>query len=206
MPAIWRTPLGKLRRGKSCYALLLLCITTAIALRAQTLTKLHDFDGTHGAEPTGLLVQATDGNLYGTTFAGGLNNSTYCLTCGTVFKITPSGKLTTLYEFCSQGIGFGCTDGAGPLGGLIQATDGNFYGTTSNGGANGLGTVFKITPGGKLTTLYTFCSQSDCTDGGAPYAGLIQATDGNLYGTTPTANGEGGAPSARSLESLPAAS
>src|ERR1019366_5606581 len=90
---------------------------------------------------------------------------------GTVFKITPSGTLTTLHSFDD-------TDGAGP-GGLIQASDGNFYGTTWVGGANGYGTVFKITPAGALTTLHSF----DVTDGSYPF-GLIQATDGNFYGTT----------------------
>ena len=102
-----------------------------------------------------------------------------------VFKITPSGTLTTLYRFCSQ---THCADGYGPQG-LVQDTDGDFYGTTNQGGANhDSGTVFKITLGGTLTTLYSFCSQSPCTDGKYPEA-LVQATDGNLYGTT----GGGGA-------------
>ena len=85
---------------------------------------------------------------------------------GTVFKITPSGTLTTLYSFCSQS---GCTDGHSPYAGLVQATNGDFYGTTLYGGANPYcGTVFKITPSGTLTTLYSFCSQSGCTDGANP--------------------------------------
>jgi uncharacterized repeat protein (TIGR03803 family) len=111
---------------------------------------------------------------------------------GTVFKITPGGTLTTLYSFCSQ---TDCTDGMSPYAGLVQATDGNLYGTTSSGGGPYLdyGTVFKITPGGTLTTLYTFCSQSGCADGEEPEAGLVQGTDGNFYGTTPVggANGDG---------------
>jgi len=79
-----------------------------------------------------------------------------------------------------------------PFAGLVQASDGNFYGTTLYGGANNNnGTVFEITPGGALTTLYSFCSRSGCTDGQGPAAGLIQATDGNLYGTT-TAGVKGG--------------
>jgi uncharacterized repeat protein (TIGR02543 family) len=98
-----------------------------------------------------------------------------------VFKITPTGTLTTLYSFCAQS---GCTDGEYPVAGLVQGTDGNFYGTTPEGGANGGGTVFKITPTGTLTTLYSFCAQSGCTDGEDPVAGLVQATDGNFYGTT----------------------
>jgi uncharacterized repeat protein (TIGR03803 family) len=140
-----------------------------------TVTTLHSFDVTDGYFPTAGLVQATDGNLYGTTFAGGANEE------GTVFKITPGGMLTTLYSFCSQS---GCTDGAYPWAGLVQATDGNLYGTTYGGGTNGQGTVFRITLGGSLTKLYDFCSQSGCTDGDEPVAGLVQATNGTLYGTT----------------------
>jgi uncharacterized repeat protein (TIGR03803 family) len=144
-----------------------------------TLTTLYSFCSrsgcTDGEHPTG-LVQATNGNLHGTTFDGGAEGS------GTVFKITPSGALTTLYNFCSQS---GCTDGYSPRGKLVQATDGNLYGTTVGGGVSALnhGTIFRITPNGTLTTLYGFCSQSGCIDGAYPIA-LIQATDGNLYGTT----------------------
>jgi uncharacterized repeat protein (TIGR03803 family) len=143
---------------------------------AQTLTTLHSFDVTDGANPYAGLIQATDGNLYGTTWVGGAGANG-----GTVFKITPSGTLTVLYSFCSQ---TSCTDGMAPYAGLVQATDGNFYGTTTYGGANGDGTVFRITPSGTLTTLYSFCSQSNCTDGRGPEASLIHADDGNLYGTT----------------------
>jgi uncharacterized repeat protein (TIGR03803 family) len=139
-----------------------------------TLRALHCFEGypTDGARPTGALVQATDGNFYGTTDNGGANCDSLS-GCGTVFKITPGGALTTLHSF-------DFTDGVYPVAGLVQATDGNFYGTTVEGGAYyGRGTVFKIAPGGTLTT-YSF----DGTDGAFPYAGLVQATNGNLYGTT----------------------
>ena len=103
-----------------------------------------------------------------------------------MFKITPTGKLTTLYTFCAQA---GCADGSYPLG-LIQATDGNFYGVTyygANGNTGlftGAGTLYKITPSGTLTTLYRFCAQANCTDGSNPYAALLQATNGTFYGTT----------------------
>jgi uncharacterized repeat protein (TIGR03803 family) len=126
-------------------------------------------------------VQGSDGNFYGITSFGGANDG------GTVFKITPSGTLTTLYNFCSQS---GCADGAAPYAALVQGTDGNFYGTTTRGGANpgfygdGGGTVFRITPGGALTTLYSFCTQRACRDGGWPVANLVHGTDGNFYGTT----------------------
>jgi uncharacterized repeat protein (TIGR03803 family) len=136
-----------------------------------TLTTLHSFNYTDGASPHAALVQASDGNFYGTTTSGGANGD------GTVFKITPSGTLTTLHSFDN-------TDGASPYAGLVQATDGNFYGTTELGGANTFGTIFKITASGTLTTLYNFCPQSGCPDGAEPYAGLIQATNGNFYGTT----------------------
>jgi uncharacterized repeat protein (TIGR03803 family) len=155
---------------KGCGAILLLAVA-AIALPAQTFTSLHSFDGTDGYEPEGRMIQATNGNLYGTTPGDGANGY------GTVFKITPSGTLTTLYNFCSQP---SCTDGAEPIAGLVLATNGNFYGTTFGGGANGIGTVFKITPSGTLTTLHSF----DSTDGEYPLGGLIQATNGNFYGTT----------------------
>jgi len=139
------------------------------------MTTFHSFDGTDGAIPVG-LIQATDGNFYGATYSGGNQNPAcypfFDQRCGTAFRITPSGAFTTLHSFNG-------TDGANPESRLIQATDGNFYGTTSMGGAYYRGTVFKITPEGTLTTLYSF----DGTDGAYP-VGLIQATNGNFYGTT----------------------
>jgi uncharacterized repeat protein (TIGR03803 family) len=139
---------------------------------ASNYALLSNFDGTDGSYATAPLIQATDGNLYGTTTSGGANGS------GTVFKITSSGTLTSLYSFCSQS---SCSDGTSPGAALIQATDGNLYGTTTSGGANGDGTVFKITTSGTLTTLHSFAGD---TDGQNPRSGLIQATDGDLYGTT----------------------
>lgn len=135
------------------------------------LTMLHDFDETDGQYPVGALAQGTDGNFYGTTSYGGTDGD------GTIYKITPDGVLTTLYNF-----DFFTDDGPG-YGGLVQGSDGNFYGTTSGGGANNQGTVFSITAGGTLVTLYSFCSQSNCADGYQPLAGLAQDTDGNFYGT-----------------------
>ena len=146
-----------------------------------TLTTLHSFCAQSwpcpdGAFPQAGLIQATDGNFYGTTYAGGANGG------GTVFKITPSGPLTTIYSFCSQ---TGCADGDYPRAALVQATDGNLYGTTEAGGAyTGDGTVFKMTPSGTLTTLHRFCARRGCVGGYSPFAGLIQAADGNFYGTT----------------------
>jgi len=192
--ALFVAALGKLNWGKRAYAVLVLYAATAIALPAQTFTSLFSFAGTNGQDPLAALVQATNGDLYGTTAGGGANagctffNATGC---GTVFKITTSGTLTTLYSFCAQS---GCTDGANPGAGLVQAANGDFYGTTSAGAnlnatvcyAAGCGTIFKISPSGTLTTLHSFCAQSGCTDGGNPLAGLLQAADGDFYGTAGT--------------------
>jgi uncharacterized repeat protein (TIGR03803 family) len=153
---------------------------------AGALTTLYSFcsqNCTDGASPFAGLVQANDGNFYGTTWIGGSFYGD-----GTIFKITPAGELTTIYRFCLQS---DCLDGAQPQAGLVQATDGNLYGTTTQGGAGSDGTVFKLTPGGKLTTLYSFCTQANCTDGGYPQGGLVQGTDGNLYGTTVLHGGKG---------------
>jgi uncharacterized repeat protein (TIGR03803 family) len=154
-------------------------------------TTLFGFpEGTDGAVPVAGLIQANDGNFYGTASLGGANDSCdYGFGCGTVFKITSKGNLTVLYNFCSQ---TNCTDGANPVASLVQSTDGDFYGMAPAGGANGYGTVFKITRSGKLTTLYSFCSQTNCTDGANPAAALIQATDGNFYGTTSLGGANGG--------------
>lgn len=133
-----------------------------------------------GNGPQAGLTLGTDGLFYGTTYNGGSANS--CQSgCGTVFKVTPQGSLTTLYSFCAQAK---CTDGYGPLSELVEGRDGNFYGTTARGGAHSQGTVFKITPGGALTTLYSFCSETNCADGSDPRAGLSLANDGAFYGTT----------------------
>jgi uncharacterized repeat protein (TIGR03803 family) len=134
------------------------------------LTTFHTFQGTDGWRPYG-LIQGTDGNLYGITSSAGTNGY------GTFFAITTAGALTSLYNFCAQQ---NCSDGASPLGTPVQASDGTFYGTTTGGGANGYGTIFRITSGGTLTTLYSF----DKTDGETPWAGLVQGSDGNFYGTT----------------------
>ena len=122
------------------------------------------------SDPYTGLIQGSDGNFYGTTGAGGTNDD------GTVFKITPSGTETVLHAFAKSG-----SDGETPYAGLIQGSDGNFYGTTYFGGASGFGTVFKVTPSGTETVLYSFAGGSD---GEHPYAGVIQGSDGNFYGTT----------------------
>jgi uncharacterized repeat protein (TIGR03803 family) len=132
------------------------------------LTSLCSFNLSDGAYPEAGLVQGSDGNFYGTTESGGTSWA------GTVFQITTNGVLNSLYSFT------GGDDGANPWAGLAQGSDGNFYGTTSSGGSNQLGTVFKISTNGALTGLHSF-SGSD--DGGWPQAGLVQGSDGNFYGT-----------------------
>ncbi len=157
-------------------SVLLSPLVTIQSAHAQTFTTLHSFVETHGANPYGALVQATNGDFYGTTSAGGANGD------GTVFKIAPSGGLTTLYSFCPE---IGCPDGDAPYAGLIQGTSGDFYGTAQGGGDGGgvdhYGTVFKITPTGGLTLQNNFHG----TDGSYPVGGLIQATNGDFYGTAP---------------------
>ena len=146
------------------------------------LTTLHGFDDSDGAYPFGTLIEDTHGNFYGTASGGGDYGG------GTVFELAPDGALTTLYSFCSADPK-SCSDGETPYGGLVHAANGNFYGTTYYGGARGYGTVFEVSPAGALTTLYSFCAQTNCTDGKYPQARLAIGTDGNFYGMTT----EGGA-------------
>jgi uncharacterized repeat protein (TIGR03803 family) len=137
------------------------------------LTTLHSFclktNCLDGASPYGGLVQATDGNLYGLTEQGGTPGS------GTVFRITPEGEFTVIHDYC-----FGEQCGYSPRGNLIQATDGRLYGTTSSGGFNSGGTVFRIGRGGAFASL----GLQNASGGGGPMAGLLQASDGRFYGTT----------------------
>jgi uncharacterized repeat protein (TIGR03803 family) len=133
------------------------------------VTVLHAFTGgTDGAYPRGALQQGTNGNFYGTTQYGGSNDD------GAIYMITPQGDLTTLHSFSGQ------AEGANPLVGLVLATDGNFYGTTPDGGSDYMGTVFQMTPTGTFTSLYSF---RGATDGAGPLAPLVQGADGELYGT-----------------------
>jgi uncharacterized repeat protein (TIGR03803 family) len=181
----------KLNGWKTGCAWLAVCVVAAITSHGQTLNTLVSFDMTDGLWPDyQALSQGLDGNLYGTTSYGGDGRAECDSGCGTVFKVTTGGELTSLYSFCMQAK---CPDGANPPQGLLQVVDGNFFGTNLGGGANG-GTVFKITPSGKLTTLYRFCGRLSCSDGSGPDAALIEGTDGNLYGTTANGGMSGVAP------------
>ncbi|MGA3266912.1 MAG: choice-of-anchor tandem repeat GloVer-containing protein [Verrucomicrobiota bacterium] len=149
-----------------------------------TFTTLVNFNGTNGALPYGALLQARDGNFYGTTYGtampGGTNSD------GTVFRMTPGGNLTTLASFAG-------TNGAGPTAGLALGPDGNLYGTTSAGGTNGAGTVFQITTNGHLWVIHSFRATTGNTnaDGASPQTGLTVGSDGLLYGTA-YSGGSGG--------------
>jgi uncharacterized repeat protein (TIGR03803 family) len=153
---------------------------TIFRIKSGKVSVFHNFcskkNCADGQQPLGSLVIGKDGNFYGTTF--GIVSDPWATKHGTVFSITPSGKLTTLYRFCKQ---TNCADGAAPTSGLVEGTDGNFYGTTTIGGTNNDGTIFKITPQGVLTVLHSFSG----SDGSNPVGGLIQASNHVFYGSTP---------------------
>ena len=138
---------------------------------AGVLTVLYSFDSTHGSHPNGPLVQGSDGNFYGTTSSGG------SLDGGVVFKLTPSKVLTVLHNFDAKP---GSVDGSVVDAGVIQATDGNFYGVTDAGGTNGFGTVYKVTSTGVYSVLYNLVKAT----GSVPETTLRQHTSGKFYGET----------------------
>jgi len=138
------------------------------------IAPLVSFGGTNGSLPRSGLVLASDGNFYGTTQTGGTSSE------GTIFRLTHSGTLTSLFSFTGD-INTGFPDGAEPYAPLVEGADGNLYGATTVEGGHGFGTLFKITPNGSFTTVYSF---TNGTDGIGPTSGLIQALDGNFYGVT----------------------
>lgn len=143
----------------------------AIPAHPQTLTSIGLFTGMNGSQPTSSLVQGIDGAFYGTTTGGGKYAK------GVVFRITAAGVITDIHDFCAQ---TACSDGAVPYAGLLLATDGSYYGTTTAGGANNLGVVFRISQDGTFYLLHSFAGP----DGATPYAGLVEGTNGKFYGTT----------------------
>jgi uncharacterized repeat protein (TIGR03803 family) len=170
--------MAMIRMFKSFLCVCFLGLFLGVMVQAQTFTTLVNFDGMHGAAPMASLIQGVDGALYGTTFNGGHNSCSGQKGCGTVFRVTTRGVLG-IFGLKSQ-------QGTNPATPLLLGTDGNYYGTTSAGGAYGYGTIFKISAAG-VTTLHDFCAdQNGCADGSAPNE-LVQGFDGNFYGTT--ANG-----------------
>ena len=182
--------------SKSALLLIALCFAiVAVApgharAATPTLTTLVSFNGTDGSAPwTGGLIADADGNLFGTTAQGGSISTTCPVGCGTVFEIakTASGYASTPTTL----VNFNSSNGNGwqPLAGLTADVSGNLFGTASNGGAYGYGTVFEIakTASGYASTptgLYSFCAQANCADGAVPTGGLIADVSGNLFGTT----------------------
>ncbi|HYM77935.1 MAG TPA: choice-of-anchor tandem repeat GloVer-containing protein [Candidatus Dormibacteraeota bacterium] len=157
---------------RAVLALTVLTFGLALQLQAQTFTDLVNIQSKTGADPAAALIQGLDGNFYGTAVNNGLYDG------GSAFRLTQQGKLGAFYSFCQVG---NCTPaGFAPFAGLVQSSNGTFYGTTLEGGANSDGTVFKLAPNGTITTLHNFSG----TDGASPQSGLLLASDGNFYGTT----------------------
>jgi uncharacterized repeat protein (TIGR03803 family) len=154
------------------FVLLALAFSFSSIGQTQTVQVLYYFNGTVGASPVNItLAQVRDGQLYGTTIAGGTYGQ------GAIFKISTSGHVTALHSFNG-------TDGSQPWAGLTLGTDGNFYGTTFLGGTQGYGVLFKMTPAGVLTVLHNFAFTTAGTDGALPFSPPIVASDGNFYGDT----------------------
>jgi hypothetical protein len=147
----------------------LLCAAVA---QAQTLTPLADFSRSTGGGPGAPMIQGLDGNFYGTAGDAGIGEH------GAVFIATPGGTLSDLFSFCKAPT---CPTGANPSLSLLQVSNGDFFGFTL--GTSDNGTLFKLSPTGDLiNNLHTFCATT-CTDGQMPRANLIQARNGDLYGT-----------------------
>ncbi len=162
------------------------CLAAAVAVAQTTYELVHAFR--NSCEPAGAsrpeapdlasqsgLILANDGYLYGTTYWGGSSG------VGTIFRIDPSGGLTTVHSFAYA-------DGANPAAALVQADDGNLYGTTTRGGTKGFGTVFRMDSSGAVQRLHSFLA----LEGADPRAALIQAYDGSLYGVTKAGGAPGG--------------
>ncbi|MES2056068.1 MAG: choice-of-anchor tandem repeat GloVer-containing protein [Pseudomonadota bacterium] len=159
------------------------CGTVFRITPAGVLSVLYSFGASRADSiaPQGALIQGRDGAFYGTTASGGGGQCGFSFGCGTVFRMTSAGNVTILYAFAA----ISRSDGYGPSPFLIQARDGNFYGTTGSGGANASdlnGTVFRLTPSGVKTTLYSFGPLN--TNPSNPVGGVIEATDGAFYGVT----------------------
>ena len=179
-------PLGNPFGGaRGLAAALLLTVAATGSGHAQNYSVVYSFQcETDGSGPFSSLIADSAGNLYGTTLAGGAFDA------GTVYRVSPDGTETVLHSFAG-----GPNDGASPYAGLVRDSAGNLYGTTFEGGANGLigggsGTVFEVSANGTETVLYSFGASS--TDGFAPQGALVRDAAGNLYGTTYAGGTQGG--------------
>jgi uncharacterized repeat protein (TIGR03803 family) len=174
----WSENIAAVVRIVAVVALPLLDLPTA---SAQSVQPIYSFPQ-RPSFPYGGLVKGLDGNFYGTTFEGGHGGT------GAIFKVTTNGVLSMIYSFSTPLGTFDDavtnTDGAQPEGSLALGPDGNFYGTTTTGGALALGTVFKVTTNGVLTTLHSF---GNYFDGATPEAGLTLGKDGNSWGSVTSA-------------------
>jgi uncharacterized repeat protein (TIGR03803 family) len=142
---------------------------------------MHSFNFTDGDDPQTAMTMGIDGNLYGTTLLGGIGGCGGCHGGGVAFKMTPAGVFTKLHDFCTGS----CSEGdPGPGDTLAQGTDGNFYMVITGRSGYYDGYFIKMTPKGVVTVLYTFCSLTNCDDGAFPSGPVVQAADGNFYGTT----------------------
>lgn len=152
-----------------------------ISLTGSGFTIIHHFSGADGENPEGRLIVGADGALYGTTLVGGSANR------GTIYKITTSGTFTSLYSFPrlsafnTAGIAVNET-GANPRAGLLLAADGNYYGTAYQGGPEGWGTLYRMTPAGEVSVLHAFAGA--IAGGALPLSAVVQDAAGNFYGTT----------------------
>ena len=158
-------------------ALGLVCLGVCAFADGQSFSQLYNFQGgSDGGYPFANVIRDAAGNSYGTTYFDGNNNATCGYQgCGLVYKVDTAGNETPLYTFS------GTPDGSNPVGGVVADADGNLYGTTKYGGANGYGTVYEVMPSGAEKILKSFTGGAD---GSIPNAGLVLDHDGNLYGTT----------------------
>jgi uncharacterized repeat protein (TIGR03803 family) len=176
-------PMKKTRIFQLALNLLIILLAATAArggITGITFTALGEFSITNGLHPFDHPVLAADGNLYGTAVEGGINGANGV---GVIFKVTTNAQLTVAHYFSTN-----VSDGAYPYAPLIVGQDGNFYGVTSGGGSNNLGTIFEFTTNGTYTQLYSFGMETNdldyALDGSAPYASLVQGRDGNFYGVT----------------------
>ena len=175
-------------RKSSTIAVILCALMLAISVtRATTITQFFPFTTTTGYSPNAPLIQASDGNFYGTTSIGGDDGAGCGGACvGTVFKLTPAGQFTLLHTFVFGTAAQPYANGRTPKGGLVEGPDGWLYGTTNQGGVpfSSYGVIYRISKSGQFQKIHDMCPSSPCPDGVNPEGSLVFGRDGKLYGTT----------------------